>query len=183
MRTFASLFKRFSQQPIKNDGSQARDHLANERTFLAWTRTSVTFAAMALALGRLDYIDQLLHSSAIFRPSPIEGAEATETHTPKPDHHRARLDLMGYSISAPHAPTLCSAISAWCLGYGLIRYTGGARRLLANQFLPARNGPVVLTLGVVSLFGAMAFNHDIQQNTGQGHSMKKRTQSPALVSS
>lgn len=38
---------------LRNDGSVARDHLANERTFLAWLRTSLTFASAGVALTQL----------------------------------------------------------------------------------------------------------------------------------
>lgn len=31
---------------VKNDGSTARDHLSNERTLLAWVRTSVAMLAL-----------------------------------------------------------------------------------------------------------------------------------------
>ncbi|MEX5635299.1 YidH family protein, partial [Parafrankia sp. FMc2] len=35
-------------------GSRARDHLANERTFLAWLRTSVNVMALGLAFAAFD---------------------------------------------------------------------------------------------------------------------------------
>lgn len=35
---------------LKNTGSVARDHLANERTFLAWLRTSLAFASIGVAV-------------------------------------------------------------------------------------------------------------------------------------
>lgn len=34
------------------DSSKARDHLANERTFLAWVRTSVAVVVFGFAIGR-----------------------------------------------------------------------------------------------------------------------------------
>jgi putative membrane protein len=34
------------------DSSRARDHLANERTFLAWVRTSVAIVVFGFAIGR-----------------------------------------------------------------------------------------------------------------------------------
>ena len=40
-------------QSIENTGSTARDHLANERTFLAWTRTGLGLAALGVALAQL----------------------------------------------------------------------------------------------------------------------------------
>ena len=35
---------------IDNTGSEARDHLANERTFLSWSRSSLTLLAIGVAL-------------------------------------------------------------------------------------------------------------------------------------
>jgi len=38
---------------LENKGSTARDHLANERTFLAWLRTSLAFASLGIAITQL----------------------------------------------------------------------------------------------------------------------------------
>lgn len=38
---------------LENTGTVARDHLASERTFLAWLRTSVSFASVGIALTQL----------------------------------------------------------------------------------------------------------------------------------
>ncbi|KAG7571294.1 hypothetical protein FFLO_00806 [Filobasidium floriforme] len=38
---------------LKNTGSVARDHLASERTFLAWMRTSVSLAMAGVAVAQL----------------------------------------------------------------------------------------------------------------------------------
>lgn len=43
---------------LPNLGSEARDHLANERTWLAWTRTSLAFAALGLGVDRFDLLRQ-----------------------------------------------------------------------------------------------------------------------------
>lgn len=37
---------------MTGDSSKARDHLANERTFLAWVRTSVAIVVFGFAIGR-----------------------------------------------------------------------------------------------------------------------------------
>jgi hypothetical protein len=57
-----SLLRRLLPTRIPNTSSQQRDHHANERTFLSWTRAGLGFAAMALALDRLDAIDRVLSS-------------------------------------------------------------------------------------------------------------------------
>ena len=42
------------EQDVINSGSTARDHLANERTFLAWARTGVGFVALGVGLAQID---------------------------------------------------------------------------------------------------------------------------------
>jgi putative membrane protein len=37
---------------VLEDPNRARDHLANERTFLAWVRTSVAIVVFGFAIGR-----------------------------------------------------------------------------------------------------------------------------------
>ena len=39
---------------VENTGSTARDHLANERTFLAWLRTSISLLSLALAIAKFS---------------------------------------------------------------------------------------------------------------------------------
>lgn len=38
---------------VPNEGSTARDHLANERTFLGWIQMSVTVISLGLAIAKL----------------------------------------------------------------------------------------------------------------------------------
>ena len=39
---------------VANSGSTARDHLANERTFLAWLRTAISLIAFGMAIGKIS---------------------------------------------------------------------------------------------------------------------------------
>lgn len=39
---------------VRNEGSAARDHLANERTFLAWLRTALGLVGLGLVLEKLE---------------------------------------------------------------------------------------------------------------------------------
>src|SRR5712692_6169615 len=41
-----------SGEPVAENPSSARDHLANERTFLAWLRTGVAVVVFGFAIGR-----------------------------------------------------------------------------------------------------------------------------------
>ncbi|KAK5703600.1 hypothetical protein LTR17_021969 [Elasticomyces elasticus] len=44
----------FRGERLKNTGSLARDVLASERTFLAWTRTGLGFIALGIALEKVE---------------------------------------------------------------------------------------------------------------------------------
>jgi putative membrane protein len=44
----------FDSTVYPNEGTTARDHLANERTFLAWLRTGLTVSALGVALARFS---------------------------------------------------------------------------------------------------------------------------------
>ncbi|OQD67184.1 hypothetical protein PENDEC_c042G05445 [Penicillium decumbens] len=79
----ASSLRRIIPSRVANTGSQQRDHAANERTFLSWTRAGLGFAAMALALDRLDAIDRLLTSR-------LGNALTSPQHAGVPSSHEAR---------------------------------------------------------------------------------------------
>jgi len=42
-----------SRRVVENTGSAARDHLANERTFLAWVRTALGLIGLGVVLAKL----------------------------------------------------------------------------------------------------------------------------------
>lgn len=48
------LLHRLRGERLKNTGSVARDLLASERTFLAWTRTGLGFIALGIALEKVE---------------------------------------------------------------------------------------------------------------------------------
>ncbi|KAN0122286.1 protein of unknown function (DUF202) domain containing protein [Hyaloscypha variabilis] len=50
---WARLLSDYGSLELENKGSVARDHLALERTFLAWLRTSLAFASIGIAITQL----------------------------------------------------------------------------------------------------------------------------------
>jgi uncharacterized membrane protein YidH (DUF202 family) len=110
---------------IANTGSVARDHLANERTFLSWTRTGLGFVALGVALAKL---------------------QALEALSPALTHDHGDLKL-------PSAALVGSG--AGCLSYGTIRYFRSMTLLQRGLFRPniAGIGLVALTSGAVATGG------------------------------
>ena len=55
-----------NKQFVRNQDSTARDHLANERTYLAWVRTSLGFVGLGLFISKLIEAGRLLTEVAGF---------------------------------------------------------------------------------------------------------------------
>lgn len=51
---FSRLMRYLRADPLPNTGSLARDLLASERTFLAWSRTGLGFIALGVALEKVE---------------------------------------------------------------------------------------------------------------------------------
>lgn len=95
-----TAIRRILPKSVANTGSQQRDHAANERTFLSWTRAGLGFAAMALALDRLDAIDRLLTSKLPSLVSASQGGNGNHLAQSEADfhhqHHSADINGHGH---------------------------------------------------------------------------------------
>ncbi|KAF8483108.1 hypothetical protein JB92DRAFT_2642571, partial [Gautieria morchelliformis] len=113
---------------LENTGSVARDHLANERTWLAYVRTSLSIAGTGVALVQLFTISQ---STAL--------AE----------------NLFGTSLSLRHFSRPLGATTvllALCiLGVGVLRYFKVQTAMVQGQFPAARITVVVITVALAAL--------------------------------
>ncbi|KAK9448449.1 uncharacterized protein V1518DRAFT_418997 [Limtongia smithiae] len=65
--SMATLWRNMPNMLLENKGAVARDHLANERNYLAWVRTSLSFATIGLAITQAfrGYGDGLLIAGKI----------------------------------------------------------------------------------------------------------------------
>ena len=106
---------------LPNTGSLARDLLASERTFLAWTRTGLGFIALGVALEKVEALASLA-------PALIE------------------LENDNTKLAAG---TLVASGSV-CVVHGASRYFGVLRDLRAGVFRPNRVGIVGLAVGSLS---------------------------------
>ena len=144
-------------ESVANNGSQLRDHLANERTFLSWTRMGLAFAAMALGLERLGIIDHALNTqwNNIPKQYPSEAGKSTGSSRERQstDVHEPKSQLTGANDIM--AAKLCWVIGSWSFGYGIIRYVSIRQTLPSGRFVPAIWGPVLMTLGSVGSLGIL----------------------------
>ncbi|KAL4916723.1 hypothetical protein BDW62DRAFT_202384 [Aspergillus aurantiobrunneus] len=140
----SSLVRRLLPRPVANTGSQLRDHQANERTFLSWTRMGLAFAAMGLAVGRLGLIEHFFSTQVV---NGTAASKSPENKTETTTRIRTNPDLV--------ASRLCQGISVWSFGYGLFRYLSVRRNLGKNQFVPAIWGPVLMTAGTLGVIGVL----------------------------
>lgn len=179
----ASVLRRFIPARVANTGSQQRDHHANERTFLSWTRAGLGFAAMALALDRLEAIDRVLCSKFGLGPlapsipaqleemaanqkkqGQVQNQNQNQNQHHSPDAHSTTTaqgqHMPSHLLGAVSPARLCQILGVWSLGYGFFRYWSMRRYLLVGKFVPAFWGPVFMTCGSFGAFMALGLQVD-----------------------
>jgi uncharacterized membrane protein YidH (DUF202 family) len=60
---YKKIADKYGAVELENKGSVARDHLALERTFLAWLRTSLAFASIGIAVTQLFRLNSSIKES------------------------------------------------------------------------------------------------------------------------
>lgn len=105
-RRFADKYGAIS---LENKGSVARDHLALERTFLAWLRTSLAFASIGIAITQLFRLNTSVQSqrqsysaTSTIPFSPLVGQSLPPELLP----YIQELLASAYISAAPAVPTL-----------------------------------------------------------------------------
>jgi len=101
------------------------DHLANERTFLAWLRTSIAIMGLGFVVVKFSlFIKQL---SLALGEQPISSGKGYSS-------------IIGTILVATGA---LIALLAW------IRYKKIQQKLLSNQYYPSATLSTLLTLGIL----------------------------------
>lgn len=115
---------------LPNTGSVARDHLANERTFLAWLRTGVGFSALGVGFAYKNEVLEALAPGINLRLRPTHPGSSPAVS----DHYE--------KWSA--AVLLCTGMGT--IVHGSMRYFMNMRRLMEGSFRPNVGGVLFTTL-------------------------------------
>jgi uncharacterized membrane protein YidH (DUF202 family) len=125
---------------LKNTGSVARDHLASERTLLAWLRTGLGFVALGIGVERFSQLDIATSSATSTTGVPAKNKGTTKSKKLDDKTQQLVFTLLGTGSGA--------------IVYGTTRYFSNMRLLERGLFKPAFHGAAGLSIAVAGLTGA-----------------------------
>lgn len=147
---FSRLLGTIKTPVYQNTGSTARDHLASERTFLAWIRTGLGFLALGIAIERFSQLDlrELLQPIQAQQKQPRKQDTPQDPNPPDVDH---RLEKEQSQVLVG----VLMALGSGSIVYGTSRYFSNLRLLERGLFTPAYHGSALLAASVAGLAGGV----------------------------
>lgn len=140
----------FWKTPVyQNTGSTARDHLASERTFLAWIRTGLGFLALGIAIERFSQLDL----RELLKPIREQQQQQDGRGPREPDAAEVEHELEKEQ-SQVLVGTLM-ALGSGSIVYGTSRYYSNLKLLERGLFKPAYHGSAFLAASVAGLAGGV----------------------------
>lgn len=134
MTMFSRLLRYVRTDPLPNTGSLARDLLASERTFLAWSRTGLGFIALGVALEKVE-------AFAAISPTLLHLSDS-----------RTKL-----------AAGILVGTGSLTVGHGTVRYFGALRLLQEGKFRPNTGGITLMaitSIGIALAGSALLLEND-----------------------
>ncbi|RAL17118.1 uncharacterized protein BO97DRAFT_382442 [Aspergillus homomorphus CBS 101889] len=132
---YRRMADRYGSLELENKGSVARDHLALERTFLAWLRTSLAFASIGIAVTQLFRLNNTGNRTGV---DPSSQTSNIDPASPAISSASQRLRSIGKPLG-----TTFIGVAILILLVGFHRYFESQYWIIRGKF-PASRGSVGL---------------------------------------
>ncbi len=154
------MFPRLRSPVLKNSGSTARDHLASERTFLAWLRTGLGFIALGIAVERFSQFEIVPPPSLSPSPAPVAPtAPLADKSKSGNDNDKEKSETLVLGLLG---------VGSGSIVYGTSRYFSNMRLLERGLYKPSFYGAAGLSVVVVGGAGAACWGVWGKRGEGEG---------------
>ncbi|KAL4934143.1 uncharacterized protein BDV17DRAFT_1685 [Aspergillus undulatus] len=145
---YSRIADRYGSLELENKGSVARDHLALERTFLAWLRTSLAFASIGIAVTQLFRLSNTTTESANgieLTPQSVSSFLSPSIHGSSSDAEFIRITDTSQRLRSLGKPlgTTFIGVAILILLVGFHRYFESQYWIIRGKF-PASRGSIAL---------------------------------------